>query len=61
DSLSTSGSGLEADKVEVNIAEVLRDNRYRDIKSVVASTSAVYLYSETSVTRNYADILSGLK
>ncbi len=56
-SLSTSGPGLEADKVEVNIAEMLRDNRYRDIKSVVASTSAVYLYSETYVTRNYANIL----
>ncbi len=48
---------LEPDKIAVNLAEVLRDDRYRDIKSVVASTGAVYLYSETYITRNYADIL----
>ncbi|MFC2016156.1 hypothetical protein ACFLUF_00390 [Chloroflexota bacterium] len=62
DSLGTPLTGLEADKVEDNVAdnvaEVLKDDRYRDIKSVVASTGAVYLYSETYITKNYADILA---
>ncbi len=56
-SLITLVSGLEADKVEANVAELLKDNRCQDIKSVVASTGAVYLYSETYITKNYADVL----
>ncbi len=57
DSLCTANPGVETDKVEANVAEVQKDNRYRDIKSVVASTSTIYLYSETYITKNYADIL----
>lgn len=57
DSLITLVSDLEADKVDANVAELLKDNRYQDIKSVIASTGAVYLYSEIYITKNYADIL----
>ncbi len=57
DSLGALVPGLEPDKVEDNVAEVLKNNRYRDIKSVVASTGAVYLYSETYIAKNYALLL----
>ncbi len=56
-SLTALSPDLEPDKVEANLAEMANDDGYRDIKSVVASTGAVYLYSETYITRNYADIL----
>ena len=57
DSLVTLISDLKSDEVEANLAELLKDNRYQDIKSVVASTGTGYLYSETYITENYADIL----
>ncbi|MFC2021160.1 hypothetical protein ACFLU1_05180 [Chloroflexota bacterium] len=57
DSLGTLVPDLEPDKVEANLAEMVKDDRYQDIKSVVASTGTVYLYSETYITKNYADIL----
>ncbi len=57
DSLATLDPGLEAAKVEASFVDMEKDERYRDIKSVIASTGAVYLYSETYITRSYADIL----
>lgn len=48
---------LEPEKTKDCVAELLEDDRYRDITSVVASTGAVYLFSETHMTRSYADIL----
>ena len=57
DSLGTLIPDLEPDKVEDNVAELLKDDRYHDIKSVVASTGTVYLCSERYITKNYADIL----
>ena len=57
DSLATLDPGLEAAKVEVSLVDMEKDDRYRDIKSVIASTGAVYLYSEICITKSYADIL----
>ncbi len=57
DSFCTADPVLEMDKVKASLADMERDERYQDIKPVVASTGAVYLYSETYITRNYADIL----
>ncbi|MFC2010863.1 hypothetical protein ACFLUR_01050 [Chloroflexota bacterium] len=57
ESLSTLVPDLEPDKVEDNVAELLKDDRYGHIKSVAASTGAVYLFSETYISNNYADIL----
>ncbi len=57
DSLCTADPVLEMDKVKASLAEMERDDRCQDIKSVVSSTGALYLYSETYITRNYADIL----
>ena len=34
-----------------------KDDRYKDIKSVVGSTGEVYLCSETYITKNQAKIL----
>ena len=44
-------------EIELNLAEMFKDERYNDIKSVVASTGVVYLYSSTYITKNYAEIL----
>ncbi|MFC1941772.1 hypothetical protein ACFLWU_00975 [Chloroflexota bacterium] len=57
DSLGALVPDLETDKLEDNVAELLKDDRYHDIISVVASTSAVYLFSETYISKNFADIL----
>ncbi|MFC2072557.1 hypothetical protein ACFLUU_07670 [Chloroflexota bacterium] len=57
DSLGTLIPDLEPNKIEANLAEMVNDDRYLDIKSVVASTGALYLFSETYITKNYADIL----
>ena len=57
DSLATLDPGLEAAKVEASLVDMENDDRYRDIKSVIASTGAVYLYSEIYITKSYADIL----
>ncbi|MFC1871670.1 hypothetical protein ACFLYF_04645 [Chloroflexota bacterium] len=57
DSLGILLPELEPDKIEVNLAEVIRDSRYPDIKSILTSTGAVYLYSETYITESQADIL----
>ena len=51
---------LGSDKVEVNLAEMLEDDRYQDIKSLVTVTGAAYLYSERYITKNYAQILLGV-
>ena len=51
-------SDVEADNVTVNLADMQKDKRYRDIKSVVTSTGTVYLYSETYITENQAGIIA---
>ena len=56
-SLSASALGLEPGTLQAIVAEILKDDRYQDVRSVVASTGAVYLYSETYITSTYADIL----
>lgn len=58
DSLCTPVSDLEPDRVQVILADMGKDDRYKDIKSLAASTGAVYLYSETYITKNYAEILA---
>ncbi|MFC1865806.1 hypothetical protein ACFLYB_03745 [Chloroflexota bacterium] len=58
DSLFTVGPTLEADKINTALADIEQDDdSYRDIKSIVASTGAVYLYSDTYIADNYAGIL----
>lgn len=58
DGIGTLLPDLEADNIAANLADMEKDDRYQDIKSVVASTGDVYLYSETYITNNYADILA---
>jgi len=57
DSLGTLLPELEVDKIKANLKDMEKDDRYHDIKSVIASTGVVYLYSDLYITRNYADIL----
>lgn len=57
DSLGTLMSDAKPEEIEANLAEMANNDGYRDIKSVVASTGAIYLYSETYITKHYADIL----
>ncbi|MFC1846532.1 hypothetical protein ACFLYS_00525 [Chloroflexota bacterium] len=57
DSLFTEGPALEIEKIEAALADMEQDNSYRDIKSIVASTGAVYLYSDANITDSYAGIL----
>ncbi|MFC1920557.1 hypothetical protein ACFLYQ_02400 [Chloroflexota bacterium] len=57
DTISTLLPDMDKDKIEASIAEILNDDRYTDIKSVIASTGAVYLYSETVISKSYADLL----
>ncbi|UCC17769.1 MAG: hypothetical protein JSU58_04250 [Dehalococcoidales bacterium] len=49
--------GEEPDTADYYLAEVAGDERYQDIKSIVASTGAVFCYSEHHITKNYAEIL----
>ncbi len=58
DSLGALGSDLAPDDLETNLADMVKDDRYKDIKSVAAPTGAVYFYSETYITKNYAEILA---
>ena len=58
DSFYTADPVLETDKVKASLVDIETDERYQDIKSVVASTGAVYLFSETYITKNYAEILA---
>jgi len=47
----------ETGKPAFSLDAMLADERYPDIKSLVISTGAQYLFSETHVTRSYAEIL----
>jgi hypothetical protein len=38
--------------------EMAKDDRYQDIQSLTAVTGAAFVYSETYMTRNYAEILA---
>ncbi len=57
DSLSSLLTDPDAEDIEPYLAEMANDERYQDIQKIVISTGAVYLYSETSITQNYAVIL----
>ena len=48
---------LGSDRVELSFADMLKDDRYQDIKSAVNAKGDVYLYSERYLPGNYAEIL----
>lgn len=54
DALSRLVPPLELGEVETCLAEMAEDERYPDIKSLVASTGAVYLYSELHMASTWA-------
>lgn len=58
DSLCPLFDGSEPDHIETFITEMLKDENYKDINTISVPTGALYLYSETYITRNYAKILS---
>ncbi len=59
DGLAKLAPELEPDEPGIDFfSEMLQDERYQDIKTVTAATGTVYAYSETYITRNYADILA---
>ncbi len=45
-------------QVEARLVEMLRDERYQDIKQLIGPKGIAYLYSETHITRNYAMMLA---
>lgn len=45
-------------KVEVNLVEMVQDERYKDICFAVTPAGNTYLYSETYITKEDADILA---
>ena len=47
----------DAEDIELYLDEMVKDGRYLDIQKMIISTGAVYLYSETYITKNYAAIL----
>ena len=57
DLLSTLVPPLEPGELDVSLAEMAKDERFKDIKSLVVSTGAVYLYSETFISKTYAGLL----
>ena len=52
--------GTESDASELSavLARMAHDERFKDVCSVVASTGAVYYYSETYITKSYAVLLA---
>ncbi|MFC2015212.1 hypothetical protein ACFLUP_04395 [Chloroflexota bacterium] len=56
-SLSAMLPELEPDMLMDKVSSVLEDDRFSHIKSVVASTGSVYIFSETYISRSYANIL----
>jgi len=57
DSVFAVGSKFETDKIKVALTEMAEDDSYGDIKSIVSVTGATYLYSDTYIANNYANIL----
>ena len=51
-------SDTKADDVAVNFADMQKDKKYQDIKSVVTSTGTAYLYSVTYITTDQAEVLA---
>lgn len=49
--------GLDPDKVEETARELTRLPRYEDIKTLEASTGALYLYSDRHLERDWAESL----
>jgi hypothetical protein len=45
-------------KIEVNLVEMVLDERYKDIKFAVTPAGNTYVYSETYITKEDADILA---
>ena len=58
DTLNNLPSFQDVEDIELYLDEMARDGRYRDIQKIITSTGAVYLYSETFITKNYAAILA---
>jgi len=49
---------LKPEEIEAGLAGIAKNDNYRDIKSVVAATGTIYLFSETYMTKTYAQILA---
>ena len=61
DSLGPLISGIKpggSDGAEALLVEMAHEDSYKDIASVVTSTGAVCFFSETFITKNYAEILA---
>lgn len=50
--------GAEIDKIDGHLALLLDDSMYRDMRLIANSKGTRFLYSETSMTRTYAEILA---
>lgn len=57
-SLTPEGSSLQPEELETKLTEMAAQPEYRDIKRIVSPSGAVFLYSETHVSNNYAAILA---
>ncbi len=58
DSLTALGPELSLDDIRTNLLVMADSDDYTDIKSVVAPSGVAYLYSDTYITKEYADIQS---
>ena len=57
DAMGAPGSVLDEDRVQAALDEMEEDDSYRDITPIVASTGAVFLYSNRYIADNYAKML----
>ena len=57
DALNSLPAVQDTEDIELYLDGMAKDGRYRDIQKIIISTGAVYLYSETFITKNYAAIL----
>ena len=58
DPLVTLAPDLTMERVRANISGMLKDEKFSDIKSVVITSGALYLYSETFISKSYVRILA---
>lgn len=56
--LTTLAPDLKLDGIKASLLEMAKSDDYMDIKSIVAPNNAMYLYSEASITKEYATILA---
>jgi len=50
---------MGSDRVDFDFADMVKDDRYQDIKPAVTARGDAFLYSERYITGNYAEILAG--